>query len=159
MRLASLHLALLLAVALVGCSTPQNSPREAFLSRVPDRNHYYKLYEVSPESLRWEKDRILKLTKGIAQGVRETAKDCPECPVLDEHLARLDDVAERFHEKDVQLIQQLKEVYDPRLDSILFFHYWVPEVDDDVGYQEWGYLITKGGVVKTRLVIGGGADD
>jgi hypothetical protein len=159
MKSVAALLLLLVISGSVGCSTPQMSSREAFLSRVPDRSHYYKLYEVSPEALRFEGDRILRLTKNFTQGVREVVRECRECPALDAHLSRVDHIAERLHEPHLQLVQQLEEVYDRKTDTILFFHYWVADGEDDVGHQEWGYLVTRGGIVKKRVVFGGGTDD
>lgn len=143
----------LLAAGLVGCRTGRMSPREAFLSRAPDRTNYYKLYEVSIESLRAEEDRILRLTKGFTKGVRSVTTNCPPCAPLQEHLSRVDMIADKLHKPDVAFIERLQKDYDPKTDTILFFHYW-DSSQDEVGFQDYGYLVTRGGVVKKKFAFG-----
>jgi hypothetical protein len=160
MKSLVLRLLVLLVLTLAGCSSPAPlSPREAFLSQVPDRKNYYRLYEVSPESLLWLEDRRLSLTTAITRAIRDTTKNCPDCPDLDKHLAAIDDIAGRLREEQVQGIQQLKEAYDSKTDTILFFHYWIADDEEKVDEQEYGYLVTQGGKVKKRVVLVGGSED
>lgn len=124
------------------------SRREAFLSRTPDRTNYFRLYEVSLESLQAEEERIVRLTKNFTQSIRQVTTNCPACPVLEEHLSRVESIANRLHKPHVELMQQLEKVYDPKTDGILYFHYWAGE------RQEAGYLVTRDGIVKKRFTFG-----
>lgn len=137
----------MLAVVIAGCHTPQKSPREAFLSRIPDRTNYFRCYEVSIESLRAEEERILRLTKGFTRGVRESTTNCPSCPSLQEHLAYVERAADTLHTSHVEFMKQLEAVYNPKTDTILFFHYWMGDT------QDYGYLLTRDGVVKRRFTF------
>ena len=105
------------------------------------------------ESLRAEEDRILRLTKNFTQGVRGVTTNCPPCPQLQEHLSRVDMIADKLHKPHVEFMERLEKSYDPKTDTILFFHYW-DSSRDEVGFQEAGYLITRDGIVKKRLVFG-----
>jgi hypothetical protein len=137
---------LLPLVILTGCSSSKPlSPREAFLARTADRTVYAKLYEISPESLRETEERILRITKAIIRGIRR-AND--EGTPLNEHLDQLEHVSELFHKEHLGLIQELEKAYDPKMDVILFFHYW-PEDEN----QDFGYIVTRDGV--RRKVVPG----
>jgi len=134
-----------LVVAVVGCATTPKSPREAFLSRIPDRTNYFRCYEVSIESLRAEEERILRLTHNFARSAREATTNCPTCPALQEGLARIERVADTLHKPHVEFMRQLEAAYNPKTDTILFFHYWVGDT------QDYGYILTCDGVVKRRF--------
>jgi hypothetical protein len=148
MKSAAIFAFVMLAVMVVGCSTPQMSPRQAFLLRTPDRTNYFRVYEVSPESLRVEEERIVRLTKNFTQTTRQVSTNCPACPVLEAHLSRVESIADRLHKRHVELMQQLENVYDSKTDAILYFHYWAGE------RQEAGYLVTRDGIVKKRFTFG-----
>jgi hypothetical protein len=136
-------------VLLRGCASPPISPREAFLATVPnERTNYVQLYEVSVESLREREEKLLSVTAAIVRGVRESSKGQTNSPALEERLQRIDLVAETLHKTTLKELAELERVYDPRTDCILFFRYHSGAQDES------GFLLTRSGKVKMRLVFG-----
>lgn len=129
---------------LTGCSGSKAlSPREAFLARTTDRTAYAKLYEVSPESLRREEERIHRIIKGVVRGVREAKKEGRD---IDKHLADVERGGELLHEERLGWISELEAGYDPKADVVLFYHYWP---DDE--NQDFGFMVTRNGVVRKKF--------
>lgn len=148
MKLTASFALAVLATALVGCQVARMSPREAFLSRTPDRTNYFRCYEVSLESLRGEEDRIVRLTKNFSKGVREASADCPACPALQERLSRIEMIADKLHQEHVEFMRKLEQVYNPKTDVILFYHYWAGDL------QKAGYLVTRDGTPRRTFEFG-----
>src|SRR5688572_30769627 len=107
MKFALLFSLGLLGVASTSCRTAHISPREAFLSRTPDRTNYFRLYEVSIESLRAEEDQRVRLTKNFVAGAREA--NCKACPELQQHLSRLEMIADKLHTPHVEFMDRLQK--------------------------------------------------
>jgi hypothetical protein len=142
----------LLMVVLAGCASAPHSPRAAFLEGLPaGRSNYVELYEVSVESLRQGEEKVLLITKSIVKGVKESLLECTNaCPVAEQRLAYINQVAEACNKESMGKIREIEAAYDPKVDSILYFHYKSGSTD------EAGYLITCGGSLKARYVFGEG---
>jgi hypothetical protein len=149
------QLAFLLAVltgVLAGCASAPQSPRTAFLDGLPaGRNNYVELYEVSLESLRQSEERVLRITKSIARGVQESLLECTNaCPPVQRRLDRIQKVANELNKDSMDKIRDIEAAYDPKTDSILYFHYKSGSTD------EAGYLVATGGSLKAKYVFGEG---
>jgi hypothetical protein len=59
-----------------------------------------------------------------------------------------DNIADKMYQPHVEFMEELQKVYDPKTDTILYFHYWAGK------RQEAGYLVTHDGVVKKRFGFG-----
>ena len=135
---------LLPMVFLVGCVSPKPmSPREKFLSRTANRTAYAKLYEVSPESLHEQEDKILRIKKSFVRGVREAINQGVD---INERLTQIENFSELLHSQSLEDIRELELGYNPKTDVILFYHYWV---EDDK--QDFGYIVSRDGAIKKTV--------
>jgi hypothetical protein len=137
-----------ITVNLCGCRMTYQSPREAFLSHVPDRTNYFKCYEVSIESMQEHEDRIARLKISFARGVRQTITNCPPCPEIQERLSRIESVSDHVLKSHVELMAELRKEYDPKKDTILYFKYCAGDRQE----SESGLLVTRNGIVKKKFV-------
>ena len=119
------------------------SPREKFLSRTANRTAYAKLYEVSPESLREQEDKILRIKKSFVRGVREAINQGVD---INERLTQIENFSELLHSQSLEDIRELELGYNPKTDVILFYHYWV---EDDK--QDFGYIVSRDGAIKKTV--------
>lgn len=147
MRVALLFLITLTSL-ISACTTPQ-SPREAFLTRCPDRANYANVYEVSPEFLRGEDERMYRNTKSQVAHIRDTIKDDHDSRTLERQLVEIEKRNETVHKSRLQAIEQVEKFYNPKTDSLLFFRHSAGNRQETVGY-----LITRNGVVQKRITFG-----
>jgi hypothetical protein len=134
---------------MTGClRTRTASPREQFLQTVSDRAAYAKVYEVSPESLREQEERLFSLVKRIVQNVREVNRTTTNNPSLDQGLIRIERKTEGLYQERLKLIESLEQHYNQKTDAILFFHFWPNDEKQQVGYV----IIRSGVPIYTELL-------
>jgi hypothetical protein len=141
--------ATILGITYCGCSKAPQSPREAFLAEITDsRSDYVQVYEVSIESLQELEDEVLKATKLAVRGVRDVMKEeALESRALSERLERMEHVAEMLRRDRMHRIEQLKENYNPKTDTILFYH------RKSEMSEEMAWIVMTGCEIKRRIVL------
>jgi hypothetical protein len=143
---ANSYLACVAAVLVASCASPR-SPREEFLSSVDsERGNYVKLYEVSLESLRDREDETFRATRIAVYGAREASLECTNnCAPLQARLDRIQLIGERLRDHRLKIYDQLRDGYDSKTDSILYYYYRSSRREGE------GFMVTRGARVKKKI--------
>lgn len=140
-----------LVLACAGCASNPLSVRERILEQanIP-ADDFLQIYEVSIESLVKREKEVRKsaklATKGIRQAISETPKAKSEEAVL-ERLDRIDYVADELYKARVDIINRLRDVYNPKTDNIVFYE------SSSEGRRKSAWAVIRGNEVVNEMVL------
>lgn len=130
------------------CAVDQLSSRELLIRNLgASETNYVELFETSIEALEEHEADLFRKVNGALRGIRDVSTNCPE---VFTRVAHIEKVAAAFYADKRTLIQQLRDVTNPKIDSIFYYRFKSPTRDED------GWLVARGGAVKRKVTFGEG---